>query len=444
MSRSINLESLYQMINNPSIYQRENIMKNFLGTLDDEIRDISKIQIKNRELETFKSLYEKIGNELTDAQKNGFYYGYKNSKSINQEFDLIRFTAGKTLNIELKYKYQKGGKKQLEYDLKRQNHILLNCTEKVYNYAYVLSDEKLYKLYLNKDSDSNDDYILKESNFSNLIRDISEDYSNINLLEKLVPSDLIISPYSEPEKFTRKSYYLNDKQQLIVKNILKFDNKYHCVLGGAGTGKSLVIFDLATKCMKMKKDVILVFCGKLENYSELSSIHKFDIVEIKSINNDISKLKKYDVVLFDEFQRIREENYEKLIKLNNELVVYSVDKVQTLHHKEVLIDIEEKLINNSRVKKHRLGEKIRQNNEMSWFIKKLLNPKNKKSQPSNFNKVSVKYFDNKETASNYIHHMNKCNKFIPIELTEYRTKTTGKKQRDNFLSFSKKHSWCCW
>lgn len=29
MSRSINLESLYQVINNPTIYKNENIMKNF-------------------------------------------------------------------------------------------------------------------------------------------------------------------------------------------------------------------------------------------------------------------------------------------------------------------------------------------------------------------------------------------------------------------------------
>lgn len=59
MSRSINLESLYQIISNPVIYNDENIMKNFIATLDDEIQNISNVLIKYRELETFKSLYEK-------------------------------------------------------------------------------------------------------------------------------------------------------------------------------------------------------------------------------------------------------------------------------------------------------------------------------------------------------------------------------------------------
>ena len=174
MSRSINLESLYQIISNPVIYNNENIMKNFLATLDDEIQNISNVQIKYRELETFKSLYEKISSKLNFKQKEAFYYGYKNSKAINQEFDLLRFTKDTTLNIELKSEYPNGGKEKLEDTLRRQNQILLNCTENVINYTYVLSDEKLYKL-VPTDGCSNKDYELAEVGFSRLIQDISSD-----------------------------------------------------------------------------------------------------------------------------------------------------------------------------------------------------------------------------------------------------------------------------
>ncbi|WP_054251393.1 DNA/RNA helicase domain-containing protein [Neofamilia massiliensis] len=436
MSRSINLDSLYQIINNPMIYKNKNIMKNFLATLDDEVSNISNIQIKYRELETFKSLYEKIGNKLKPEQKEAFYYGYKNSKAINQEFDLLRFNKDTTLNIELKSEYPNGGKERIEETLRRQNHILLNCTKNVINYAYVLSDEKLYLLAPTNDC-SSEDYKFSEVDFSRLIQDISSDYVECNKLETIKAEDLIISPYSEPEKFIANSYYLNQEQKEIVDKILETESQYYCISGGAGTGKSLVLFHLAKQFKKQDKSVILVFCGKLENYRELSETHNFDIIDIKSISFDFSQLKEYDVVLFDEFQRVRKEQYNILINLDLKLVVYSVDKKQTLHPSEKTLNIEDRLNEKIEIINYHLGDKIRQNNEMSWFIRKLLQPNDRESQPADYKKVTVKYFDDRKIASEYI--KNKCNhdQFVPIELTEYNTKITGKKQRESLLNFSK-------
>ncbi|WP_019131776.1 DNA/RNA helicase domain-containing protein [Peptoniphilus obesi] len=414
MSRSINLESLYQIINNPIIYNNKDIMKNFFATLDDDVQNISNIQIKYRELETFKSLYEKISSKLNSEQKEAFYYGYKNSKAINQEFDLLRFTKDTTLNIELKSEYPNGGKDKLEDTLRRQNHILLNCTENVINYTYVLSDEKLYKL-VPINGCSNEDYKLSEVEFSRLIQDISSDYIECNKLEMIKTEDLIISPYSEPEKFVKNSYYLNQEQRDVVDKILKSELRYHSISGRAGTGKSLVLFDLAAQFIKQGKNVILVFCGKLENSGELSRIHNFNIFDIKSISCNFSQLRKYDVVLFDEFQRIREEQYNILINLDVELVVYSVDKKQTLHPAEKRLNIEDKLNKNIKITNYCLGDKIRQNNEMSWFIRKLLQPTDRKSQPADYKKVTVKYFNNREGASDYIEHRYNHDQFIPIE-----------------------------
>lgn len=436
MSRSINLDSLYQIINNPMIYKNKNIMKNFLATLDDEVSNISNIQIKYRELETFKSLYEKIGNKLKSEQKEAFYYGYKNSKAINQEFDLLRFNKDTTLNIELKSEYPNGGKERIEETLRRQNHILLNCTKNVINYVYVLSDEKLYLLAPTNDC-SSEDYKFSEVDFSRLIQDISSDYVECNKLETIKAEDLIISPYSEPEKFIANSYFLNQEQKEIVDKILETESQYYCISGGAGTGKSLVLFHLAKQFKKQDKSVILVFCGKLENYRELSETHNFDIFDIKSISSDFSQLKEYDVVLFDEFQRVRREQYNILINLDLKLVVYSVDKKQTLHPSEKTLNIEDRLNEKIEIINYHLGDKIRQNNEMSWFIRKLLQPNDRESQPADYKKVTVKYFDDRKIASEYIVHKYNHDQFVPIELTEYNTKTTGKKQRESLLNISK-------
>lgn len=434
MSRSINLESLYQIINTRKIYKNKQIMQDFLATLNDYVNEVSKIQIKYDELETFKSLYEKIRFELKPGQKEFFYYGYKNDKVINQEFDLLKFTQDTTLNIELKSKYPEDGKQKLVDTLKRQNHILLNCTKNVINYLYILSDEKLYK-FVRK---SNEEYELLESEFSSLIQDIPSEYIDYNKLEKISREDLIISPYSDPEKFVKRLYYLNQNQTMIVSKILKNESKSkNVIIGGAGTGKSLLLFDLGNKLINQGKKVILVFCGKLENCSELSRINKFLISDIKTISDNFKQLEEYDVVLFDEFQRIREEQFKNLVNLDVELMVYSVDKNQALHPTEIFLNIEEKLKNDSSVNEYFLGEKIRQNNEMSWFIRKLLNPTDRKSQPANYNKVNVKYFDEEKSAIEYIEYKCEFDFFTVIELTEYRTKISGKKQRKKLLSISK-------
>ena len=74
---------------------------------------------------------------------------------------------------------------------------------------------------------------------------------------------------------------------------------------------------------------------------------------------------------------------------------------------------------------------------MSWFIRKLLNPTDRKSQPANYNKVNVKYFDEEKSAIEYIEYKCEFDFFTVIELTEYRTKISGKKQRKKLLSISK-------
>ena len=76
---------------------------------------------------------------------------------------------------------------------------------------------------------------------------IDEAYTEDNLLEYLNSSNILISPYTEPQKFIESKYFLSDKQRDIVRDLMSDNNKLNAITGGPGTGKSLVLFELAKR-----------------------------------------------------------------------------------------------------------------------------------------------------------------------------------------------------
>ncbi|HCX9179952.1 TPA: ATP-binding protein, partial [Staphylococcus aureus] len=91
--------------------------------------------------------------------------------------------------------------------------------------------------------------------------------------------------------------------------------------GHAGTGKSLLLFDLAKEFHNQGKKVLLLFCGQLSNKYDLTDKFGFKISEISSyrrcledenINN--KELDEADIIFIDEAQRIYDKQYRNLLK----------------------------------------------------------------------------------------------------------------------------------
>ena len=62
----------------------------------------------------------------------------------------------------------------------------------------------------------------------------------------------LISPITEPARFLKKEYFLTSQQRDIQRQILKKLRisrfGYFCFTGLPGTGKTLLLYDIAMKC----------------------------------------------------------------------------------------------------------------------------------------------------------------------------------------------------
>ncbi|GMG62161.1 hypothetical protein TEHAB4_19080 [Tetragenococcus halophilus] len=305
--------------------------------------------------------------------------------------------------------------------------LVNNLKCKVVACTFVCEENKLWLL---KDEQ------LEEITFNYLSSLIDDDYSYENVLDKTELSDLVISPYSEPRRFNHHCYYLSDEQVRVKEVILRNDKKKFGIIGGPGTGKSMLLFDIGKKYKGEDKKVLIIFCAQLEESEQLTDEFDMKIISIRdiSINYSIRQsadkfLNSFDVILVDEAQRLLESQYNTLMSLVDKKIIFSTDHQQTLHESEKDSNIEYKLCHSSQVKELVLKNKIRTDIEMSSFIQKFLDLKSN-VEPYGYKNVHIVYFKDSKSACEYIESMERNNDFTPIELTEYIDKfATGKKRQ---------------
>ena len=260
--------------------------------------------MKDYELETLNSLFLQLSPLLTiPTQKMGYLVDKSVRCGIKEQFDILRFANRTALNIELKYSIPKHGLPGILYQLRRHEHLLKNVCDNVQAFCYILDTDTLYRLDDNKE--------LLEVSFMDLASVIDEAYTEDNLLEYLNSSNILISPYTEPQKFIESKYFLSDKQRDIVRDLMSDNNKLNAITGGPGTGKSLVLFELAKRYHLEGKKVLFIFSAKFEE-ENFGRYFPFDFKPIKDVTID-DVVDEYEVILVDEAQRLRREQVNSLV-----------------------------------------------------------------------------------------------------------------------------------
>lgn len=385
-----------------------NLIKEKFSLSPDEISDL--VVLVNMLKET---------NQLTMNQKNGYILGYQANSGIREQFDILRFSEESILNIELKSSLPKNGLSAIKNQLIRHK-LLLGLTEKnVDLVTFVSKERKIYKLSDNRE--------IEEITPLDLLGMINDTYLARDILAEVDLSKMIVSPYVNPKKFVNHEYFLTDEQIQIRGKILKCKNKKIALIGGAGTGKTLLLLDLAKNYLKMGKRVILIFAGSLENHSELEKLFGFAVRQIKQV--DTQELSDFDVILVDESQSLYKEDFARLYNISDQTVLFSADQQQTLHPTQKNLNIQQKLIDDITVTEFKLRNKVRTDPVMSSFISKFLDLKDRTAQPSNFKNVKAVYFSSKEMAKDYLENLVQNNGYKSIELTPYVTKSTYKTKR---------------
>jgi len=352
------IDNLYVL--NPNVLL-ENTLKEYLG-LDD---------IKSRELETLNRLCQflKVENFYHYIFEN-YYFNYQ-IPQIGKEFDLLRIGQTSILNIELKS--QKVDDSEILKQLERNYYYLSFLKKKTYCYTFVTEDETNVLYSYNKENNSIEK-IYDVNLLINVIKNI-DDINDMNIDNLFIPSNYLISPFNTTEEFIKNEYFLTKQQEQIKQNIINkilqnTQDKIFSISGDAGTGKTLLTYDIAKKLRSNGNNITVIHCAQINNgINKLQSNYGWSIIPIRSYGKiDISSS---NILIIDESQRISKFQLENILKDNShKYIIFSHDVTQRLNRTNQSEVVVEHIQNISNKNIYKLTNKVRHNKNLASFIKK--------------------------------------------------------------------------
>lgn len=355
------------------------------------------VAIKAAELNDLEKLLATIEASEKEADLTEFYVGYK-IPQIGKEFDLLRFGKSSIVNIELKSESEA---EKIKNQLLRNKYYLSFIGRPVYTFAYVSSSGTLYFLSHDGTLETTDaDYLLEI-----IVKQGTDTEPAPDSLFN--PSDYLVSPFNSTEKFLAGEYFLTHQQEefkrLILNSILATSGaRFVGVTGSAGTGKTLLTFDIAKQLHGKGKKVLVIHCGRLNQGHHSLVEQGWQITSIK--NYQQYDLSLFDLVVIDEAQRVKQHQLDAIVEGVRTVkcaCIFSYDKVQTLSSWEAARDTAGKISAIASITTYKLSEKIRSNKEIANFIKLLFSLKTSVQIQSGHN-IKISYFDNTEHAKAYL------------------------------------------
>ena len=338
-----------------------------------------RMQIKEHEFGSLRRLVDILQEKgVTIAQLDGFFYSYT-IRQIGKEFDLLKIDApNRVLNIELKS--MSVTEEKIERQLLKNKYYLGTLADRLDMYTYVEETDSLYTL---------QDNVLKKAEFSELVCAVKSfsEYGTDNPDKLLQAKNYLISPLNMPKEFLEGRYFLTQQQEMIKKSIcesLSDENSctsYWGITGIAGTGKTLIMYDLAKEMSKNGR-VLLIHCGILSDGHRMLNdmMENVDIISGNDICRSSFGEKKsvqdrYQFLLVDEAQRMSENAlaFIKSVTGNGiKICVFSYDYFQILSKTEQRRNIPARIATLPGFTELKLSGRIRSNREMNSFIQTLL------------------------------------------------------------------------
>ena len=233
--------------------------------------------LKSHEIDNLRSLCNILSiYGCTVADFDGFFVSYTIDR-ISKEFDLLRFGTDVIVNIELKAAFERPNK---------QAKILKQMRA---NYHYLSFLGRPIQIFTYADSDGFYAYHPEDQSLS---RTTPTAVAQALLAQQVdcsldpdaafVPANYLISPFRDSARFIRGEYFLTTAQQTIKD---EFTHAYHrhplmfyAIAAGAGTGKTLLLYDMAKTAIDQGLTIALIHCAPLsEGHHHLSpSVSAFD------------------------------------------------------------------------------------------------------------------------------------------------------------------------
>ncbi|MBZ7967888.1 AAA family ATPase [Campylobacter sp. RM9756] len=288
----------------------------------DLILKLLKLPMKEYELETLLQFCEILKNNNTEDQFcifENYHIGYK-LPHIEKEFDLIKFGDKLIINIELKSNIIEHDK--ILSQLKRNFYYLSMLNKETVICTYIKSNNLLYILENNK---------IQEITIEKLkayLEKIKKSAENLN--ELFSPINFLISPFNNTDNFIANKYYLTQQQEEIKNDILKKINKNNSLIfsieGVAGTGKTLLIYDIARNIHQS----CIIHCAQANDGINKLKEKEWNIITIKEFDKNCACIQDYKVLIVDESQRISLKQIDAFIS-TKKILIFSHDVNQKLN-----------------------------------------------------------------------------------------------------------------
>lgn len=380
-----------------------------------------KLRIKSQEIVQMRGIVRGLRQLGVDADcYEDWFYSFT-IPHISREFDLLKVGKnGVVVNVELKTQSPSVTLKRVRKQLEQNRYYLSLIAGKIYSFTYV-SDENgegtLYTLQGN---------VLKKCSFKELVGKLKRVGEPVReAIESMFkPDDFLISPFGEPERFCENRYFLTEHQQYIRAKILTGIRRNNGTLwgitGAAGTGKTLLIYDIA-KTLSESRKVCMIHCGKLsyghQHLREL--LENVDIIASEKFEEGL--LHKYDVICVDETQRLENRKLLDILKAYHKgkpaACVFAYDMGQVLTMSELQQNNVGTLKNEEGFQEQKLAKTVRTSREIYAFINNLFDLKKRSGQP--FENIDVLYAADKETADRLLHVYRRRNyRFITLASEE--------------------------
>lgn len=391
-----------------------------LAIKDEEVDDLTCLANILHDLTNDKSIFDR------------FYVGYK-IPQIGKEFDLLRFGNEYVINVEIK---RSSSEEKIQKQLIRNKYYLSYIGKQIYGFTFVSEIGQLYFL--------NSDELLEKVDVSYLEELLSkqETVGVENIDDLFNPSDYLVSPFNSTKKFLDNQYFLTLQQEEVKNKIMQSINaakkeaNFISVIGSAGTGKTLLIYDLVKDLRESNLKSLIIHCGYLNGGQGELIENGWEITPIRSYSS--YELSNYGAIIIDEAQRLYPHQLEKIVEKIKSIsgnCIFSYDKQQTLSKQETAWDIGAKISNINSAITYQLSEKVRTNKEIATFIKMLFN--RKRNLPlSNKGNIELNYFNSLEDAKDYLESLDgddwEVLRFTPSQYTnEHHEKYSSPSNRNS-------------
>ena len=326
------------------------------------------LKMREWELESMKALVRELEVHMQDVHALRFFYSFQVPR-LGKEFDLLQIKNDQIVNIELK-----SGKVSDEAVRKQllQNRYYLSVQGKtIQSYTYISSQNRLVRL-------SNHDHIVEADweQLCTVLQRQSKDYEGD--IEDLFQAEMyLFSPVTEPERFLNKEYFLTSQQKDIERRILDKIRKakygYFWFSGLPGTGKTLLLYDIAMK-LSVHQKVCMIHCG--ETGKEWKILHD-RLLRIAFLSDsqleECPDLKEYSAILVDEAHLLTEEKLHVILELSEKHpVIFSSDDEDMISDEEMDRTMIREIEHLPDIQSFHLTNRIRTNAELSSFIQNMI------------------------------------------------------------------------